>query len=114
MICGVNPVPSITPMIIVIGGRTVPGAAIGARTSEASVHAVMEPSIHGRGRPARAKIHPPAAPTSRAAINRTYGNDAGVNVRSHPFNAIRIPSTSTHLLDGPASIDAVAPADPPD
>ncbi len=99
MICGVNPAPSITPMIIVIGGRTAPGAAIGARTSEASVQAVMDPSIHGRGRPTCAKSHPPSAPTSRAAVNRTYGNDAGAKVRSQPFNAIRIPNTSTHPFD---------------
>ena len=68
--CGVKPTPSITPMIIVIGGRTVPGAAIGARTRAARVQAVMEPSIHGSGRSNVEKTKPPAPPTTRAARNR--------------------------------------------
>jgi hypothetical protein len=70
MICGVNPTPSITPITIVIGGRTALGAFIGARRRDARVQAVMEPSIHGKGRPALAKSHPPIPPTRRANRNR--------------------------------------------
>src|SRR5688500_5768237 len=76
-----------TPITSVMGGRTMAGAATGACTSAASVHAVIEPSIHGSGRFRRANSQPPTAPMSKAASKRPYGKTVGDSLRARDRNA---------------------------
>jgi hypothetical protein len=67
-------------MIIVIGGRIELGAVTGARARAARVHAVMGPSIHGRGNCRFSKIQPPSVPINMAVASRVYGKALGAKL----------------------------------